>query len=352
MSEGKYLKIAIIATPIPGGGQIRAKAYKGFLESKNHQVDMLVINEDWLSKASFYFQRVQAHLNGKEPRLMKEIARRIENKIKKGNYDAIIGVESLFSYVLTMDLNCLKIFSWESMGADEIYFTPNSGRDFDPERIHSIREMELEICQHSDYIIFPWKTTENYVRKNIYDGSNFLTIRYGCYPQSKPVSYFFPTSIVSVGGLGVYWTNAELLSHLTNISPYVIDAYGSSQPQKKYRLNFKGFAPSLDVLYSYQFGLNTVSKDIFRRNHFSSRILAYLAYGLPVLSPDWMLLSHELNGCLPYNEDNFVDLVDKYSDKDRWEKLSKDSLEQARQLDWKITLKPLERIIPPENSFV
>ena len=58
-----------------------------------------------------------------------------------------------------------------------------------------------------------------------------------------------------------------------------------------------------------------------------------------------MQLSHELKGCLPYNEDNFVDLVDKYSDRNLWEKLSKDAYAQARDLDWNITLKPLEKLI-------
>lgn len=338
------MKIAIIATPISGGGHNRAMAYKKFLDSKNHCVDLLYVTEGWQSEISFFYQRVRAHLKGKEVKLMKEIALRLENKIKSGGYDAVIGVESLFSYVLTRDLDCLKIFSWESMAADEIYFATHSGRDFDPELIHCVREMELEICQHSDYVVFPWETTENYVRKNICDGNNFLTIRYGCYPQSKLVSHFFPPSIVSIGGLGAYWTNDELLSHLTNISPYVIDAYGSSQPQKKYRLNYKGFAPSLDVLYNYQFGLNTVSKDIFRRNHFASRILSYLAYGLPVLSPDWMQLSHELKGCLPYNENNFVDIVNQYSERSLWDKLSKDAHAQAYELDWNFTLKPLEKI--------
>ena len=338
------MKVAIIATPISGGGNVRARAFKTYLESRNHNVDLITINEDFFSKISFFYQRIKSHLTDKEPGLMKEIAHRIEKKVKKGNYQAVIGVESLFSYVLTKNLDCLKVFCWEAMGADEVYFASNSSSTFDFERIRRFREMELEICHHSDYVIFPWETTENYVRKNIYSGKNFLTVRHGCTPKSKPVSYFFPPSIVSVGGLGAYWSNIELLSNLTRNCSYNIDVYGSPHPQKKYRINYKGFAPSLDVLYNYQFGLNTVSKDIFRRNHFSSRILAYLAYGLPVLSPEWMLLSHELKGCLPYNEDNFADLVYKYSDIENWKKLSQDSFEQATKLDWNITLKPLEKI--------
>jgi hypothetical protein len=58
-----------------------------------------------------------------------------------------------------------------------------------------------------------------------------------------------------------------------------------------------------------------------------------------------MQFSHELKGCLPYNEDNFVDLVGKYSDRNLWEKLSREAHTQARELDWNITLKPLEKMI-------
>jgi hypothetical protein len=323
---------------------LRAIAYKDFLKSKNYSVDMLNVDEIWQSRIHFFYQRGRAYLRGKEPRLMKKIADKLERKIKEGNYNAVIGVESIPSYVLTRDLKCLKIFSWEAMLADEFYFEARAKKHFDPDRIRRVRAMELEICEKSDYVVFPWETTENFVRKNIYDGTNFMTIRYGCYPKTERVKYSFPPSIVSVGGMQGQCQNAELLSYLTNISPYIIDAYGG-RPERKYRVNYKGFAPSLDVLYNYQFGLNTVSKDIFRRNHFSSRVLAYLAYGLPVLSPDWMQLSHDLKGCLPYNENNFVDLVDQYSDRREWEQLSKEAHAQACELDWNNTLKPLERLI-------
>ena len=323
---------------------MRATACKRFLESKNHRVDLVSINEDSFSKMSFFYQRVKAYLGDKESALMEEIARRVETKLKKGNYEAVIGIESLFSYVLTKNLDCLKVFSWEAMGADEVYFASSSSRTSDFEHVRRFREMELEICRCSNYVIFPWETTENYVRKNIYDGPNFLTVRYGCFPKGKPASFFFPPSVVSIGCLGGYWSNTALLSFLTRISPYRLDVYGSPRPHRKYRLKYKGFAPSLDVLYNYQFGLNTVSKDVFRRNHFSSRILTYLAYGLPVLSPEWMQLSYELKGCLPYNEKNFVDLINQYSERNLWEELSREAYAQAHELDWNITLKPLEKI--------
>jgi hypothetical protein len=104
----------------------------------------------------------------------------------------------------------------------------------------------------------------------------------------------------------------------------------------------------MDVLTNYQFGLNTLSKDIFRQNHFSSRVLAYLSYGLPVLSPDWMKFSTTLKGVLPYNEDNFLEVVEEYSEYEKWAKLSDAAYQQALELDWREVLKPLQRIIPAE----
>ena len=338
------MKIAILATSFFGGGRIRADAYKKFLQSRNYYVDIITVDEIWQSKAHHLYQRARARISGREPRIMEKISNRIEKKVKGAKYDVIIGVESLLSYVLTKDLGCLKIFSWESSLADEFYFESPRKENFDIDRIRRVRKMELEICEKSDYVAFPWESTENYVKKNICNRSNFLTIRFGCYPESKSARHFFPASIISLGGLSGYYQNAELLSYLTTISPYVIDAYGN-KPKKKRLINYKGFAPSLDILGNYQFGLNTITKDIFRRNHFSSKVLTYLAYGLPVLSPDWMQLSHDLKGCVPYNESNFVELVDKYSEINEWEKLSKEAREQASELDWKITLKPLEKLI-------
>src|SRR4030066_2593163 len=105
------MKIAIVAAPLVGGGRIRGLAYKKYLQSKNHCVDLLNVYEFTQSKIPFFYERAYAYLHGKEPRLMKKIADRLERRIKKENYDIVIGIESLFSYVLTRDLGCLKLFS-------------------------------------------------------------------------------------------------------------------------------------------------------------------------------------------------------------------------------------------------
>jgi hypothetical protein len=335
------VKIVIIGTSKMGGGHLRMMALKDFLQSKNHHVDLIQFpGESWASKIQYYHERARARLHGHEKQHMKETADRLEKRIKKENYDVAIGVETPFSYVLTRELGCLKIFSCETLEADELYF---SKRFSDLDRIRSLREMELEILVKSDYVIFPWETTENYVRKYILNGDNFVTIKFGCYPQNKSASYFFPVSLVSLGNLGAYWANKELLSYLTRISPYVIHVYGRNKPPREYCLNYKGFALSPDILCNYQFGLNTVSKGIFRLH--ASRILSYLSYGLPTLSPDWMEFSHELKGVLPYNEDNFLDTLEEYSDRSKWERLSKEAHTQACELDWRVTLRPLEKLI-------
>ncbi len=337
------LKILIIGTALVGGGRERCIAYKNFLISCGFVVDEIKFPEDDLfSKLLFYYQHGLARLRGHEKRHLRTTADLLEKIIKKEKYDVVIGIDTPWSYVLIRDLGCLKIFSCESLYSDELYFSKNFA---DLDRVHSYKEMELEILEKSDYVVFPWKTTENYVRKYICNQDNFVTIKFGCYPRNKIASYFFPAAIVSLGNIKCYWSNKELLSYLTRISPYVIDVYGKYKPHRRYHINYKGFAPSLNILSNYQFGLNTVSKDIFRKNHFSSRPLSYLAYGLPALSPDWMQYSHELKGCLPFNENNFVDLIDKYSERSLWEKLSEEAYVQAKELDWNLTLKPLEELI-------
>lgn len=337
------MKIIIISPAQTGGGNEKALAYAKFLQSLNHTVNLVQIpGKSFHSKLFYYYNRGTALLHGREKRHMKKTADFLEKIIRKNPCDVVISFESFLSYVLTRDLPCLKIYNCESLGADELYF---SKRSVSSQRVQSFRDMELELLTKSDYVIFPWTTTENYVKKHVLNGANFVTIKHGCYPQSRTVSYKFPPSVVSLGSVGFYWSNRELLSYLTHVCPYIIDVYSKYKPPRKYKLNYKGFASSTDILYNYLFGLSTVTKDAFRRNHFSSRPLSYIAYGLPVLSPDWMQFSHELRGCLPYNEHNFVDIVEKYSDRCLWEKLSKDAHEQALELDWKKTLKPLEKII-------
>ena len=325
------------------GGSEKTRMLSAFLKSIGHQVKVITFPGTIAEKTWDYYQRAREHLVGyDEEHQMKKAADFLEKRIRKMGCEALICVETQFSYVLTRNLSCLKIFSCEALVAEELYFSKNFT---DLNRFRKLREMELEIMMKSDYVLLPWETTENYVRKYLWQGNNLVTIRHGCNPSKKRASYFFPPSIVSLGNSACYWSNRELLSSLTRSSPYCIDAYGQYTPPSKFAINFKGLAPSMDVLSKYQFGLNTISKDIFRQNHFSSRVLAYLSYGLPVLSPDWMKFSNALKGVLPYNEDNFLKVIDENSDLEKWTSISDAAYKQARELDWNITLKPLEKLL-------
>ena len=336
------MKILIIGTSKFGGGYLRIDAFNKFLKSCEHEVNVVTIPGEKLLNRIWYYFHSALHLTVEDfPYLVKKIGEKLEKIVNSENYDVVIGVETLFSYVFTKEINCLKIFSCESLESEERYY--NKGSNL--EEIHRIRDIEYEIFDNSDYIIFPWDSTEKYVRKYIYNDKKMKTIKYGCYPTDKNPSYFYPISIISLGSLKHYWANKKLLSHLSEISPYKIDVYGKYRPENKYNINYKGFAKSLDMVYNYQFGLNTISRDNYRKNHFSSRIISYLGHGLPVLYPDWQEFPKELDGCIPYNEDNFVELIDKNSDKEIWMKKSLDAKNQGRLLSWDTTLLALEELI-------
>lgn len=335
------MKIALIGPKGYGGGAVRFRAVETYLLSKNYDVNVYYSNFIMES----IFNKIMRHLN--KTKLNEQIINNLEKEIKRKRFDVIIAIENMD--ILLKDFNSLKIFFCEAPAADEYYFALAHGHRFayglSLEDIKELRKKEIEVFEKSDYVVFPWECYETYIRRYIYNEKNLLTIRFGCEPQEKTVSYFFPPSIVYLGALERYWNNMDLLSHLTSSTPYIIDVYGKPEPNSKYNLRYKGYSPSLDVFYNYQFGLNTVSKEILRRNAFSSKILSYLAYGLPCLFPEWQIFPHELGGCIPYNEDNFWEIVEKYSEKDEWQRLSKEAIAQAEDLRWDKVLKPLIELI-------
>jgi len=190
------------------------------------------------------------------------------------------------------------------------------------------------------------RTYKDFVEKYIYDGDNLITLDWGCHPKEVRAEYQSPPKVVYMGYLGGYWMNKELLSRLSKRGrPGMIDVYGLPKPEKRFGLNYKGFAEDIDVLNRYQFGLITISKDRLRREGFSAKHLEYLSYGLPVLVPDWREKLELIKGSIPYNEADFLDMMDLYSDEDEWNRMSDMAYGQAQRLDWDITLKELEDIV-------
>ncbi len=336
------MNVLLVGHSGTGGGKEQIKAYSAFLQAKGYDATALLFPSDsYSSKLWYLFQNARARINKREKDVIEKISQQIKKEIDKNRFDAIICVGTPFAHILSKDLDCLKIFSPQTSGNDELYFSKRLAI----ERIKEYKDLEIEIMEKSDFVIFPCESLQNYVKKHVIDGKNFVIVNYGCYPQSRHVSYSFPPAIISMGNLSHYWSNKELLSTLTQTSPYIVDAYGQYRPEKKYAIRYKGYALSLDILYNYQFGLNTVSKDPLRRSDHSSRVLTYLAYGLPVLSPDWMEFSNSLRGCLPFNEDNFTTLIERNSEREDWERLSREAYNQALELDWNKTLKDLDRLL-------
>ncbi|MFC1864246.1 hypothetical protein ACFLYG_00235 [Chloroflexota bacterium] len=336
------VKIVLVGPRGYNGGCVRLRAVTDFLVSENYQVKVYHYNDVPIkSRLVYTAQQIFGNTT-----LDERVVAELEDKIKKEVPDVIIAIG--YMDIVLRDFDCLKIFFCEAPATDENYFAlahRSTAKGYDLEYIKELREREINAFNKADYVVFPWECYEEYVRRYVYENDNLLTIRFGCTPQQNAVSFFFPPSIVYLGALGRYWNNMELLSHLSSITPNVIDVYGSPDPARKYNLRYKGIAPTLDVLNNYQFGLNTVSKDILRQNAFSSKILDYLSYGLPCLFPEWQRFPHELKGCVSYNEDNFVEVLEKYSEKSEWQKLSQEAIEQARELSWDKTLQPLLKLI-------
>ena len=101
----------------------------------------------------------------------------------------------------------------------------------------------------------------------------------------------------------------------------------------------------MDILSNYQFGLISISKDRLRTEGFSAKHIDYLSYGLPVLTPEWRRDPLLESTSIYYNEDNFVQVINNYSQENEWKQMSEKGYESAKQMKWENVLKPLDTII-------
>ncbi len=221
---------------------------------------------------------------------------------------------------------------------DELYY----GNLITQNQFKKLLKFENIIYKNVDYLSFHWESYADYVLKKYYKGDNVIKFNAGVYKHKSSVKYNNPLKIVYIGYLGGYWSNLPLLSRLSKLYP--IDVYGAPKPDKKYGLNYRGYS-STEVLLKYQIGLITISKDPLRSAGFSAKHPEYLSWGLPVFVPDWRKSAIKLKGTIAYNESNFLDLINKYSNKLEWEKLHTEALKQANELNWNIVLQPLLKIL-------
>lgn len=266
---------------------------------------------------------------------------RLLRLIKKESFDVVICESNIQAYITRKSLDCKVILDLAAPYIDELYYTGKINKI----QLNQLNTIYREIYKKADYLNFHWHRYTDYVRKTLYDGNNIVEINFGCTPKPKEerAKYSSIPKIICLGYLGGKWVNLSLLSKLSKL--YDIDVYGGPAPDKKWELNYKGYAPSADILKNYQFGLITITKDKLRQSSFSSKHLEYLSYGLPVLTPEWRQDYLLKDVSFYYNEKSFINVIKQFSDPIKWKTMSDQCYDQAHKWQWKTVLKPLGKIV-------
>jgi len=263
-------------------------------------------------------------------------------KLTDAGYDMIICENNFdIAFLAGKRLARTQIIDLPAPYAEEIYF----GGQISRRAYRKLRDYEARLYAKADRIGFHWHTYTDYVKQTKYDGPNFIDLSYGVDLRAKRASFETEPRIVFMGFLTGYWVNVPLLVRLCEIYPH-IDIYGGP-PLAELGANYKGYAPSTDVLANYQFGLTTLSDDPLRRHSFSSKQLRYYSYGLPVLTPNWRSDSALDEAALRYDEENFLRLIHEYSDKQKWTELSTNAFKIAQRYQWETVLRPLDYFLSP-----
>lgn len=342
------VKVAMLYTGYSNANAVRPLEVRRYMEARGHEVvpvDLLDLAYTKMVrlKEPFVSQGMRYGLFGKKTLVsqMRKWADVIQRKVLDVNrFDAVICMSFLHAHILTRDLPCIKIYDCPTPAVDELEY---SG-EYSEEVIEALREEEMDIYRSSDHVLFHWDTYREYVRKYRYDGANLVTLSYGCHLKDERARFAQPPRAVYLGYLGGYWAGLDLLSRLSRQEACDIDVFGFPRPENGLGLNYRGFTDETDVLTGYQLGLITCSRDRLRCEGFSAKHLEYISYGLPVLVPEWRTGLELIRGSVPYNEENFGQVVAGLTDEDVWMGLSDQAYEQAKDLSWDNTLEGLESI--------
>ena len=261
---------------------------------------------------------------------------------RHSGYDMIICEHNWdVAFVEGPRLARIQLLDLPSPFAEEVYFGGHISR----RNYLALRDYEVQAYAKADGIGFHWHTYSDYVKKEKYDGPNFIDLSYGVDLPVKRASYSPEPRVAFLGWLGDYWVNLPLLVRLCKIYPH-IDIYGGPRLAELGE-NYKGYAPTTDVLADYQLGLVTLREDPLRRHGFSSKQLRYYSYGLPALLPGWHHDSALDEAALLYDEENFLRLVSECSDRQKWTELSDRALGIAQRYEWKNVLRSLDPFLAP-----
>lgn len=329
---------------------VRGRAIKNYLENSGHQVEVLAPSAEAVQR----FQRRRYALTARiKRRLLRRqtlahlwdfLADQLEPQIRRGGFDAVIGRGQEMAYVLTRPFDCLKILDMANILFLEAYYVwgPNLAE------VEETFEKEMSIFNSVDYIFCHHDLLRQFLIRQFDKEGNFsakaITARMGCEPSSLQAQYSEHPRMIYAGSY-YYIQDPYLLASLAKISPYPIDCFGPSDPNRLFLptpLNYKGYAEGTDFLADYQVGLITVSRDLLRQNSPSTKFAYYFACGLPVLFPEWMKEGYTYPDCaIAYNEENFIEQVYAALEPTVWQRMSAAALATAHQLTWEKVLQPV-----------
>ena len=277
--------------------------------------------------------------------------RALRSLLRLDDFDLVICETFLDAGVLTIPTSARTLLDVPIPWADERYFEGEVTR-----RQHQkLRRLEAQLYEQVDFLAFWWETYIPYVLEEYgISGRNVIRLNYGCTPAPQRAEFVTPLRIVYLGALWQEAVDLPLLSRLTKLYPH-IDVYGGPPPDPALELNYRGWAPPT-VLEQYQLGLITITSNPqqARLHSFSAKHPQYLAYGLPVLVPPARSGSDlQLNGSLPYDEQNFLAIIETLNNEEAWRRMSEEAYAQAQRLAWDETLRPLDRLLrelPPASA--
>lgn len=264
----------------------------------------------------------------------------LADRLELDTYDLVICETPYDAGVLTTGTSAETLYDCPNPWADEVFYESR----LTDRQLRRFRRWERCFLEGMEHLSFSWESYGRYAREHYgISGRNLLQLNWGCTPSPERSRFADPPRVAYLGSLSSRFIDVPLLARLSRRYPY-IDVYGGPPPDPALGLNYRGYA-SPDVLRQYQFGLITCTRDQLRREGFSAKHLHYLAYGLPVLVPEWRRHLDLLRGSVPYTEESFASVIGGLSDEDRWLPVSDEAYEQARRLDWNRTLQPLERLL-------
>lgn len=276
-----------------------------------------------------------------ELRIRRLRGRLLGNALPRSSYDVLI-CESNYDVALTLNRRVarVQILDLPVPLAEELFY----GAAIHRRAFKALSRFEARAYAEADAISFHWHTYNHFVEKTKYAGDNFVDLSYGTTPKTACASFAHPLRIVFLGNLGGYWVDLALLERLTRLYPD-IDVYGGPEPPAGSRINYRGYAPTLDVLADYQLGLVTITDDPLRRNSFSSKQLEYFSYGLPVLTPAWRPDPKLASGSIPFTESSFLAALHSVSTPEAWQLRSSAALSVASSLEWPSVLTAFDPLL-------